>query len=189
MHTIQKAVCPTLRIPILHGLFGVSPFSVRSGHGNSQKSGGSGAWHWSTTWSHFSRRNNCKGNHPSLPKRRTTGRNPHSWDTSRGQNMPDGEGRELMLKSHQHCPWTNLHWLWPSSTMTTVTTWECRVRLPSDPSPFLTQKGKKKRHDKIHTKATRGIIKLSYSSGFQAAVLRTWGVSMDYCWHPWKMTN
>lgn len=145
----------------LYGLSGDSPFPPCSSQGNSQKSRGSWAWHWSTTWSHFSRRNNCKGNHSLLHKWRTNGKNPHSWDTLRGQKMPSGEDQELLLKTHPHWLWTNLSWLWPSSTMCTVTPWECRAWLPSDPSLFLTQKEKKKRHDKMHTNITRGTIKLS----------------------------
>lgn len=53
MHATQKAICPTLHIPKLHGLLGDSPFSVCSGHRNSQKSRGLGAWHWFSTWSNL----------------------------------------------------------------------------------------------------------------------------------------
>lgn len=80
IHTIQKAVCPVLHIPKLHGLLGDSPFSVCSGHGNCQTQENREPDTRSTTWSPFSRKNNCKGKHPLLHSQRTTGKNGHSQE-------------------------------------------------------------------------------------------------------------
>lgn len=82
IHTIQKAVCPVLHIPKLHGLLGDSPFSVCSGHGNCQIQENREPDTRSTTCSPFSRKNNCKGKHPLLHSQRTTGKNGHSQEMS-----------------------------------------------------------------------------------------------------------
>lgn len=168
MPNAQKAFWPALHSPMVSMICLVgSPFPGCSDQGSSQKSRGLWAWHWSTAWSYFSRRNTCKGKHSLLQKWRTNSKNPCSL---RGENMPNGEGQELLLKTHRHWLWTNLHFLWPSSTMSTVTPWDCRAWLPWDPSLFLTQK----EEDIKYTPTSPEVpLSLVLTSGFQAAALRT----------------
>lgn len=78
-----------------------SPFPGCSGQGNSQKSRGPWAWHWSITWSHFSRRNNCKGNHPLLHKWRTNSKNPHSLTPWEVRTCQEGKARSSCWKPTQ----------------------------------------------------------------------------------------
>lgn len=173
IHTIQKAVCPVLHIPKLHGLLGDSPFSVCSGHGNCQIQENREPDTRSQLGLPFPERTTAKESILSYtvreqqakmgtPKRCRRSEHVRWWRTWADAKVPPTQS-----------PQCHLHWLWPSSTMTTVTTQKCRVWLPSDSHPFWYRKGR--RCDKIHTDITRGSIKLSHTSGFQAAVLRIWG--------------
>lgn len=123
--------------------------------------------------------------------------------TTAKQTIPPYPSREQPAKIHtpETCPVVrtcpmgkDMGWCWsPTNTVSGQTCtgfnpaaqwlqWphgSAESDFPQIQAPFWHRK--KKTHHKIHADVTRGIIKLSYTSGFQAAVLRTWGVSMDYC--------